>query len=243
MSGGELGDSARLLHGSTAKGRSVPRRGQENPDSTRDPESVNTLDLVERGIMHLNNLVVDVTQFSREKVLAPSPVDLSELLESSFELVIDKLHEKGTVARKTYASQPIVSLWDEDQLRQVFVNLLGNAIDASSPNSVIEVSTNLVKTNHSRNPGGRGFSVNGAAEIARIEITDHGKGMTEETLARIFEPFFTTKRRGTGLGLAVVKKIIELHNGNIDVQSKIDNGTTFTIDLPLARASAVNENT
>ncbi len=211
-------------------------------DSTHDPESINTLDLVERGIMHLNNLVVDVTQFSREKVLAPSPVDLSELLESSFELVIDKLHEKGTVARKTYASQPIVSLWDEDQLRQVFVNLLGNAIDASSPNSVIEVSTNRIQTNHSRKPGGRDFSVNGAAGIARIEITDHGKGMTEETLTRIFEPFFTTKRRGTGLGLAVVKKIIELHNGNIDVQSKIDNGTTFTIDLPLAPASAVNEN-
>jgi signal transduction histidine kinase len=188
--------------------------------------------------MHLNNLVVDVTQFSREKVLAVSPVDLTDLVESSFELVMDKLHEKGTVARKTYAPQPIISQWDEDQLRQVFVNLLGNAIDASPPNSVIEVSTDLVQTNHSRKPGGRDFSVNGASELARIKITDHGKGMSEETLARIFEPFFTTKRRGTGLGLAVVKKIIELHHGNIHVQSKIDKGTTFTIDIPLAPASS-----
>jgi len=67
----------------------------------------------------------------------------------------------------------------------------------------------------------------------RIVVRDFGSGMDAKTKKRLFEPFFTTKKRGTGLGMSVVRQIIELHGGTIDVQSKPDKGTTFTIEMPL----------
>jgi signal transduction histidine kinase len=69
--------------------------------------------------------------------------------------------------------------------------------------------------------------------LARVRIEDRGIGMDEKTRSRIFEPFFTTKKRGTGLGLAIVKQIVEQHGGTITVESRKDEGTRFTIDLPL----------
>jgi two-component system NtrC family sensor kinase len=68
---------------------------------------------------------------------------------------------------------------------------------------------------------------------ARLTVADQGKGIDSATLERIFEPFFSTKKRGTGLGLAIVKQIVEQHGGTISVQSEIDKGTKFIIDLPL----------
>jgi len=77
------------------------------------------------------------------------------------------------------------------------------------------------------------ISTRADAEHAYIEISDTGKGIPEENLARVFEPFFTTKKRGTGLGLSIVRQIIDLHGGTIDVQSTVGKGTTFKIELPL----------
>jgi signal transduction histidine kinase len=214
-------------------------------DSTHDPDSVNTIDLVERGIHHLNNLVVDVTQFSREKALTLTDVDLGNLMESSVELVADKLQEKGIRIEKNYSPESITGHWDEDQLRQVFVNLIGNAADASSDGSAVEISTSIERSNSARSVRSKSRQERHAdtERVARIVIRDHGVGMDEQTSTRIFEPFFTTKRRGTGLGLAVVKKIIDQHNGSIRVNSKKDRGTTFVIELPMQISPAPVEDT
>lgn len=193
-------------------------------DNAPGPEALNTIDVVERGIHHLNKLVVDVTAFSRERPLDLSPTDLQELMQSSIELVADRVEEKQTPLELHYASEPLRGNWDEDQLRGVFVNLLGNAIDASAPGSAVTVSTKLVPApdTSSRN-----------RSVARIVISDRGAGIDEKTRARIFEPFFTTKKRGTGLGLAISKRIVEQHGGTISVEGETGKGTTFRIDLPL----------
>lgn len=195
-------------------------------DSVSDQEGLNTIELVERGIMHLNKLVVDVAQFSRRKALEQAQVDLHELIKRSLELVADKIKEKETPIEKRLADQKPIGHWDPDQLSQVFVNVIANAIDASPKHAPVAISTEVVSV-----------AAAGADEDlvkhARITIADQGNGMDKATLDRMFEPFFSTKKRGTGLGLAIVKQIVEQHDGTISVESEPGKGTTFRIDLPL----------
>ncbi|MHB8172583.1 MAG: ATP-binding protein, partial [Thermincolia bacterium] len=107
---------------------------------------------------------------------------------------------------------------DENQLRQVFVNILKNAIEAMPGGGEI-----LIKVK----PAGD--------NMVLIRFIDEGYGIPEDKMPRIGEPFYTTKENGTGLGLMVSYKIIENHQGRIEVSSKINKGTTFDIILPVAR--------
>ena len=200
-------------------------------DMARDRESINTIDLVERGIEHLSKLTLDVTQFSRTKRLTLSDVDLHALLDGSLELIFDRLNEKRTPVEKHYTAEPLRGHWDDDQLRQVFVNLVTNALDAGGEGSPVRLTTETLTANAPRAPHG---GESRPAPFARVTIADRGAAMDERTRARIFEPFFTTKRKGTGLGLAIAKQIVEQHGGRIDVHSQPGEGTRFTVDLPLS---------
>ncbi|HEX8851991.1 MAG TPA: ATP-binding protein, partial [Pyrinomonadaceae bacterium] len=201
-------------------------------DMTEDKEAITTIDLVERGIDHLSKLTLDVTQFSRRRQLTLSDTDLHELLDASLDLVVDKIREKRTQFEKRLSPEPLTGSWDEDLLRQVFVNLLANAIDASPEGTPVALTTERVLADLGGQDGERRVQ---PVACARISVTDRGAGMDEATRARIFEPFFTTKKRGTGLGLAIAKQIVEQHGGRISVASEVGAGTTFTVDLPLAR--------
>ncbi len=146
-------------------------------DNVNDAEGLNTIDLVERGIKHLNKLVVDVAQFSRRKALESSDVDLHELINRSLELVADKIKEKDTVVEKKLTPQKIVGHWDPDQLRQVLVNVIGNAIDASRKHAPISISTEVVTVD--------GDDV-ATRTRARLTIADQGKGIDSGTSATYF---------------------------------------------------------
>jgi signal transduction histidine kinase len=199
-------------------------------DMTRDREAITTIDLVERGIEHLSKLTLDVTQFSRRRALSVSDVDLSDLISDSLDLITEKLQERHTPVERRLTDEPVRGHWDEDQLRQVFVNLLANAVDASPAESPVTITTERADVvAASRRNGEGGKTVAGA----RVRIEDCGEGMDEQTRARIFEPFFTRKKKGTGLGLAIARQIIEQHGGHIRVESEPGRGTRFTIELPL----------
>jgi signal transduction histidine kinase len=190
-----------------------------------------TITLVERGIQHLNKLVVDVTQFSRRRQVERAEVDLHELIDSSLDLVADRIQEKETPIQKDYMSSEIHGMWDGEQIREVFVNLIANAIDASESHSPLKITTELFGSPTTP-------EVAGAAKVndqprARVQIIDEGVGMDPKTVGRLFEPFFTTKKRGTGLGLSIVRQIMDLHGGTIEVQSERGKGTIFTIELPI----------
>jgi signal transduction histidine kinase len=203
-------------------------------DTSTDEESISTINLVERGIHHLNKLVMEVTQFSRQRPLELAEVELNALIDSSLELVTDLIKEKSTPVEKHFSNEQLRGDWDADQLRQVLVNLFANAVDASSEASPLVITTKRVmaeQSNASEDGGNRGAVI--AKAFARLIVTDRGSGMDEPTQARIFEPFFTTKKRGTGLGLAIVKQIVERHGGAISVESSPGEGTSFILDLPL----------
>jgi len=197
-------------------------------DNVTDAEGLRTIELVERGIMHLNKLVVDVSQFSRSKALERSNVDLNELIGHSLEMVADKINDKHTQIQTHLAGQKMVGHWDGDQLSQVFVNVIANAIDASPKRAPVSISTEIV--NAAAASGDENAAIK---KYARVVIADQGEGMEQTTVDRIFEPFFSTRKRGTGLGLAIVKQIVEQHGGKIGVESEPGKGTRFLIDLPL----------
>ena len=194
-------------------------------DSVKDADALNTIELVERGIRHLNKLVVDVTQFSRQKALERSRVDLHELISVSLDLVSESVREKQTPIEKKFSDDGLIGNWDGHQLRQVFVNLIANAIDASAHESPVTIATSAVSAS---TPGSESEK-----RMARVIVTDRGKGMDLTTLNRIFEPFYSTKKRGTGLGLAIVRQIVEQHDGRIAVESEVGKGTRFVVDLPV----------
>jgi len=190
-------------------------------------EAHTTIDLVERGINHLNKITLDVTQFSRRRRLAPVEVDLNSLLDESLDLVADRIAEKRVVVERSYAEPPLEGRWDEDQLRQVFVNLIANAVDASPAGAPLIITTESARLGR---PAGPHAAEEGGV---RVGFVDRGAGMDEQTRARVFEPFFTTKKKGTGLGLSIAKQVVEQHGGSIGVESAPGEGTRFTVELPL----------
>jgi signal transduction histidine kinase len=198
-------------------------------DSVSDAEGLRTIELVERGIKHLSKLVVDVAQFSRRKALEQANVDLHDLVNHSLDLVADKINEKETPIETRLTEQKLIGHWDFDQLTQVFVNIIANAIDASPKQTPVVIATEviIVAANDDDDDD------RAVTRRARVTIADQGSGMDKATVDRIFEPFFSTKKRGTGLGLAIVKQIVEQHDGTITVDSTPGEGTTFRIDLPL----------
>jgi signal transduction histidine kinase len=224
--------AAQLAHeiknplGSIRLGIEMLREYTDNEDGLR------TISLVERGIHHLNKLVVDVTQFSRRRQLDAAESDLHELIDSSLDLVVDRVQEKETPIEKDYAPGAVIGNWDQEQLREVFVNLIANAIDASALKSPVKISTELVVASDTRSKSIEAPQRIGGERV-RIMIADQGSGMNAKTQGRLFEPFFTTKKRGTGLGLSIVRQILDLHGGTIDVESEPGQGTTFRIELPL----------
>jgi signal transduction histidine kinase len=192
-------------------------------DNVTDQEGLNTIDLVERGIKHLSKLVVDVAQFSRRKDLEKVDVELRDVINRSLELVADKIQESDVRVETKLSDESLRGHWDPDQLRQVFVNLIANSIDASPKGGSISISTETL-----------GVTTDGLStrKQVRVSISDQGQGMEKATLDRIFEPFFSTKKRGTGLGLAIVKQIVEQHGGVIHAESEPGGGTRFIVDLP-----------
>jgi signal transduction histidine kinase len=119
---------------------------------------------------------------------------------------------------------------DKQQILQVLVNLLNNAVDALGPGGTIRVNASARSVDD--------FGVGSQRqEFVVIEVADNGVGMPAAMRQRVFEPFFTTKRHGTGLGLSISQKIVHDHGGVITVSSVEEKGTTFKIQLPLRSLS------
>ncbi len=176
------------------------------------------LGLVQAQVHRITKIIRDLVDFSRPSNYQVQPTDIVKLLADAVEIV--KMGKKAKdVTFVTYVRSPIPLLsLVPDQIAQVFINILLNAVDA------LEGTTGTITTEFGRD-----------GEVVRVRITDDGHGIQTEDLPKIFEPFFTTKPvgQGTGLGLWVSYGIIKSFRGDIVVESTAGEGTSFTIVLPL----------
>ncbi len=175
-----------------------------------------TIEVIERSVNHLTEIVSELSEFARPKQMHRSEVNVNRLLEDMMPMLADRLNAKGIVIEKEFRPDIQDGLYDATELRKLFLNLIINAIDASNEGSKIEVKTMSEEGNS-----------------IRVDVIDHGTGMDPETLRRLFEPFYTTKQKGTGLGMAISKKIAEMHRGDLVIKSNPGEGTTVQVRLPI----------
>lgn len=182
------------------------------------------LDFIEKEVTISVRIIDDLLEFARIPKLSLAPVNVNQVLEESLELV--EKPKEITLGKDFLADLPLIEA-DASRLRQVFSNLASNAYDALSE----------------RIPGGDTnpellISTKVKNDLVEIVFQDNGCGITKENLEKVFDPLFTTKSKGTGLGLPVCKSILTAHQGNLKVESEINKGTTFIVELPIAQMTA-----
>ncbi|MEO5770144.1 MAG: response regulator, partial [Polyangia bacterium] len=171
-------------------------------------------------------IVRDLKVFSRADEHRTGPTDVRAVLDSTLRMAWNEIRHRARLVKEFGPVPPVDG--NESRLGQVFLNLIINATHAipegQSQRNEIRVSTRMA-----------------AGDMVAIEITDTGVGMTEEVQRRLFTPFFTTKPPGlgTGLGLSICQRLIAAMNGSINVVSKVGQGSTFTVLLPLAQATVL----
>ncbi len=180
------------------------------------------LEIVVRETDRLNGLIRDFLAYARPSQPVKIHVRLHQLLSELIALMGSDPRFTGVFISADCPRQLFVSV-DQNQLQQVFWNLLVNAADAMPGGGDIHIKVDLISSADAGMDLGR---------VVRMKISDTGRGMTNDEMHKVFEPFFTTKSGGTGLGLATVYRIIESHNGTIFVDSSVGRGTIFTILLP-----------
>ncbi len=167
---------------------------------------------IHEEVESLRRLAEEFTQFARMPQINPQKEDLNAIIQSLVTLIEAEPHGIS-IKLNLDSNLPPLDL-DRDHIRRALHNLIKNSIEASKPGSTIFIETKKITEKNRK---------------SSMEIRDHGTGMKSEVLAKIFEPYFTTKQRGMGLGLSIVKRIIEDHNGEIEIKSTVGKGTQVTI--------------
>lgn len=170
------------------------------------------------------SIISNLLDFARESTSQVEPLDLEKLLRETISLSANQLRLSGVKIELSSTGYLPRVHGDSQQLRQVFLNLILNAVDASNKGGKIQVLLTPADE-----PG-----------YVAVKVVDFGKGIPEHILGNIFDPFFTTKPKGkgTGLGLSVSQGIVAKHGGRIRVTSKEGHGTTFTVTLPVTTIPA-----
>ena len=205
---------------------SIKTFAQLLPTRADDPEFRNEFSkLVVKDVERITKVVETMLAFARPAEVKVANYSAAELVEEAVLLVQPRLKSKSIELTKQFHEQPVLRV-DKQQILQVLVNLLNNAVDALPEHGKIRVATG-VRTMEDAEEG------NGSQRCGVIEVADNGPGMPAAIRNRLFDPFFTTKREGTGLGLSISQKIVRDHGGIITVSSIEGKGTTFQINLPL----------
>ncbi len=179
------------------------------------------LEIVVREASRLDDMVREMLDFGKPVEIHPVETSLNDLVLESVQLARSAAESKGVeLVFRPARSLPAVFV-DQNRMKQVILNLLTNAVQASSKGSRVTVVT------HARDR----WNVS-------LDIVDEGIGIDEKDRERIFLPFYTTKKNGTGLGLPIVKKMVEVHGGELRLKPNKGDGVTFTVRFPVVPARA-----
>jgi signal transduction histidine kinase/ActR/RegA family two-component response regulator len=233
LAGGIAHDFNNIL-GITAGSLSILQNSAEDGRSRKLTDMA--MNAVERG----SEIVKRLLLFSRADVVKSIPVSLPIVIDEAMKILEHTL-EKNIIVQKTINNPSTVVMGSKEQLLQMILNLGVNARDAMLSGGVLNIRLDQTDDTSLR----ESFPEVQEGRFCAIHISDNGIGMDDETKKNIFDPFFTTKERdkGTGLGLSIVHGIVQRHNGLIDVQSDKDEGTTFSVYLPLAQVLEKSEMT
>ena len=173
------------------------------------------LDVAKGEIVRLDYIITQFLEAIRPVPPQLKLVSLNDVVEKTLELLRPELNNRGLNVKTKLAGRLPAAPLDPAQMQQVLVNLIKNAMHAMTKGGALTLQTGA------------------GADGVWVSVTDTGGGIPQEQINRIFEPFFTTKKRGTGLGLMIVQRIVRAHDGRIELESHVGRGTTFRIWLPL----------
>lgn len=193
-------------------------------DGLPKEEALSYLSKIEAEVSRSSGIIRNLLDFARQSEPRLRVVDVNQVIDQALSLVSHQAQLQNVEIVKEFRCDGCFVMADLDQLRQVFTNLILNAIQAMSQGGKLTLQTEIISE---EGPGGE------KQEWVKVDIADTGCGISKENMRRLFTPFFTTKERGkgVGLGLAVVHGIVQRHKGKIKVNSEVDKGTTFTIYL------------
>jgi PAS domain S-box-containing protein len=219
----ELGKLGRITRGEEpARDGGIARRRLRRQPLPPDNEALEIATRLEQYLAvargEINRLDYIITQFLQAiRPTAPQLKlsSLNEVVHKTLELLRPELENRGLNLRTHLAPQLPAAPIDPAQIQQVLVNLVKNALQATTKGSTLTLQT------------GEG------ADGVWVSVSDTGAGIPQEQINRIFEPFYTTKKKGSGLGLMIVQRIVRAHGGRIELESQVGRGTTFRIWLPL----------
>ncbi|MEW6680496.1 MAG: ATP-binding protein [bacterium] len=180
--------------------------------STRDDKVLELLNKVEKAGFIMEKLVEGIGSFAKEIEIKKENISIAKIIEDSLFLLEDKLFDIERKIDIAY-DEPIPA--DHKRLSEVFTNIIQNAIQSMDGKGVLEIKVEKER------------------DFVRIDISDTGRGIAPEIKDKIFDSFFTTKIKGLGLGLSIVKEIIEKHSGKIELESSLGKGSCFKIYLPI----------
>ncbi|MCC7258402.1 MAG: HAMP domain-containing protein [Gammaproteobacteria bacterium] len=206
---------------------------QKMPEGSQDAED---LDLVIRETRRCAAIIRRLLDFAREKPPQKKFVDVNRVIEETLRMIERPAH-LADIDIGTGFDAGLPPIWaDEDQVKQVVVNMVANAQHAIEAEGRITLSTRRLPAPRAAEPGAP------AVPMVEISVADTGCGIAERDLQRIFDPFFTTKGpgKGTGLGLSVSHGIVRAHGGLIEVESRVGEGSTFRVFLPIDKPSGEN---
>jgi two-component system sensor histidine kinase HydH len=182
------------------------------------PEDQATADIMIQEVERLNRVIGQLLEFARPLNIEKKPTSILNFLEHSLKLIEGDANKKGVSIEFTKSSETEEVNIDPDRVKQVLLNLYLNALDAMEKGGTLSIEP----------------LIDADSGHIKIIISDSGKGINSEDLAHVFDPYFTTKSSGTGLGLAIVHNIVESHQGEVWIESKLGEGTKVTISLPLS---------
>jgi signal transduction histidine kinase len=196
-------------------------------NSHTDSDAQECLDVINRQVEELDRIVEDFLRLTRPVEMNWKVVDLDEFLSDVLRDFASSLEIADVKLIRRFSEEPLYPKIDRDKLRQAISNIIINAIQSMPEGGELRVST-----------GRDAFQ-----KAAIIKISDTGVGIPEENIGRLFEPYFTTKSEGTGLGLAITYRMIKSHGGDINVESSVGRGTSFTISLPFFMSKIIQNET
>lgn len=186
-------------------------------ETTANKTIKNSAEIIIDEVSRLEKILAVVMDFSKVAKPAKVKTQVNEIVDNTISLMESYFKNIGIDVVKKYESMLPDIVVDQDQIRQVFLNIFKNAAESMQNGGKLIVETTKED------------------EYVRIDITDTGVGMDADTIENIFTPFYTKKREGTGIGLAVSQKIVDDHEGFIKVKSELNQGATFSIFLPVKK--------